>query len=248
MWRILLSLITHRFFLVVVALSAFYLKSSQSSISDLWSQLLEKVGASPEVNMITTQLESAKDPFIYLGKLICTVSSIEPTIVVLILSNIFLFLFLRELFLFVNNLALPDVAVNTCILSILWLTSYELSFGSSLSLSCFLSVLILRTANDNRWLLTGIAIGLLALTKPFSVFLIPLLLVFIWNQNKYAVPGETAKKLVYLVLPISASLFLSRSLYKDLGSIIADSAFLNLLSAFKLQGDFSWTLSASYLG
>jgi len=259
MWRVCLTLVAHRFFVLVVLLSSLYFSASQppegtaniasgQSLPALWEQLLTRVAGSKEAGQVSGSIAANNDPFIWLGQLFHFKLGFRPELIVLALSNLFLLLFLLELHLFVNSMALPDVAVNTCILAILWLTSYELSLGSSLSLSCFLTVIVLRSANDDRWLITGLCFGLLALTKVFVLFLLPLLVITLIGQNRYASSDTLARKLIYLVLPLGASIYVSWELYRNLKAVLAGSALFNLISSVDLQSALSWTLTATYLG
>lgn len=266
MWRVSLSLLTHRFFLLVVALAAINLQIlskntnvsafSIQPVSSLLQGFVEKVSSSREATEIKGMMDSpissvfskTKDPFLWLGRLLCGLFATSPAITVLILSNIFLLLFLSELYSLVNLMALPDVAVDTCVLTILWLTSYELSIGSSLSLSCFLSSMVIRHAMDNRWLMGGLGLGFLALTKPFALFLIPLLLLIFWNQQKHFSPAEISRRAAYLVFPVTIAVFTNWSLYQNISGIVLDSALFNLIDAAKQEQNFTWTVSQSYLG
>ena len=259
MWRVTLSLVIHRFLILVVALSALHFQGAPESpsIGTTWTHFLEKVSASKEATELTAlapesmavMFSKTKDPFLWLGNILTHSLNWPSETVILILSNLFLFLFLWELNLLVNSMALPDVAVDTCLLVILWLTSYELSFGSSLSLSCFLSVLILRCANDQRWLICGIALALLALTKPFALFLfVPIAISFL-GHLKYISGGERSFAVVSLLLPVSLSIFFCWDSYSHLGPMIQDSAFMSLSSVFTgTQADLAWPFSQSFLG
>ncbi|MFM8268624.1 MAG: hypothetical protein ACKN9V_00400 [Pseudomonadota bacterium] len=257
MWRISLSLIAHRFFILVIALSAIHFSLSQQPsqlaqpsepVSVLWEKFLSHVAQSPEATQVLDPGNLKKDPFIWIGHLLHTKLGLRPEVVILALSNLFLILFLLELNLFINSLALPDVAVNTCVLVILWLTSYELSFGSALSLSCLLTVLVLRSANDDRWLIAGLSLAGLAITKPLALFLIPFLLLILVGQNRYASADTLARKLIYIFLPLSGIIYFRWDLYQNLQAIISDSALFNLISSFDIQSGLSWTLTATYLG
>jgi hypothetical protein len=250
MWRVSLSLITHRFFILVVALGAihFTLSEQPHTTSVLWENFLGRVAQSSEATQIMEANTPSKDPFIWIGRLIQSYTGIRAEVLILILSNLFLVLFLWELNLFVNSLALPDVAVNTCILVIVWLTSYELSFGSSLSLSCLLTVLVLRSGNDDRWLISGLCLALLAITKPFAVFLTPFLLLILIGQNRYASSDTLARKLIYLLLPLAGAIYYRWDLYRDITAILGNSALFNLISSVDIQAGLSWTLTATYLG
>lgn len=251
MWRISLSLIAHRFFILAVALSAIHFgvtDQSPKSIPVLWESFLNRVAQSPEAVQVAETAELKKDPFIWIGHFLYSKLRLRPEVVVLALSNLFLILFLLELNLFINTLALPDVAVNTCILVILWLTSYELSFGSSLSLSCLLIAMVLRSANDDRWLIAGVCLSLLAITKPLALFLLPLLMLILIGQNRYASPDTLARKIIYVLLPLSGVVYFRWDLYQNLKAIVGDSALFNLISSFDIQSGLTWTLTATYLG
>lgn len=259
MWRVFLTLIAHRFLLLVVALSALYFSVAQQPIGEpaispsqpvsaLWDKFLDRVATSKEAGQISGAISSSRDPFIWIGSFLHSKLGFRPDLIVLVLSNLFLFLFLLELQFFVNSLALPDVAVNTCILAILWLTSYELSLGSSLSLSCFLTVFALRSANDDRWLFTGVCLGILALNKVFAIFLTPLLILILVGQNRYASADTLARKLIYLFVPMGGAIFWSWDLYRNINLVLGDSALFNLISSADFKTALSWTLTASFLG
>lgn len=249
MWRVSLSFVTHRLFLLVIALSALHFQQSgQTPVSELLHQLFQKISQSPELQALKSLDSSPQEPLFWLTQKASLILPFQPEYILLGLSNLFFFLFLWELYLFVNTMALPEVAVDTCLLSILWLTSYEMSLGSPLSLNCFLCILSLRTALDHRWFLSGLALALLALTKPFALFLLPLLLGFLLSQKKYSSPDEFARHCIYLLLPFAGALFVSRSLYLNLGSIFQDSSLLSLLQSKEAHWDLSWTYSTQYLG
>lgn len=258
MWRVLLSLIVHRFLLLVIALSAIYvgLPLEEKNLNVSWSQFLEKVSQSKEAQAIQSLSEDSigsvikkeNDPYLWIGKILVSLLPMQPASVILILSNLFLILFLWELNRLVNSMALPDVAVDTCILVILWLTSYELSLGSSLSLSCFLCALILRGANDGRWLSCGLSLGLLALTQPFAIFLLIPVFLNLGSHFKYVSSAEFTRKVLFILVPFIAALFFHRELYSSLSSVISGSAFSNLTALTKSQSHPSWVFSNTFLG
>lgn len=258
MWRVNLSLITHRFLILVVALSALHFQeSSQSdSLTLTWTHFIEKISASKEATELSSlssdylgaMFSKTKDPFLWLGNIITHIFHWSPETTILILSNLFLLLFLWELNLLVNSMALPDVAVDTCLLVILWLTSYELSLGSSLSLSCFLSVLTLRSANDRRWFICGLSLATLALTKPFALFLFVPIIISLLGHLKYVSSGEFGLTSCLLVLPTALAVFYNWDLYSNLGLLIQDSAFMSLTTLARPHPDLAWPFSQSYLG
>lgn len=250
MWRVLLSLIVHRFLLLVIALSAIYveLPSEEKNLNISWSHFLEKVSQSKEAQAVQSLSENSNDPYLWLGKALVSFLSIQPASALLILSNLFLILFLWELNRLVNSMALPDVAVDTCILVILWLTSYELSLGSSLSLSCFLCALILRGANDGRWLTCGISIGILALTQPFAIFLLLPVFLNLGGHFKYISSAEFTRKVLFILVPFIAAVFFHKELYSNLSTVFSASAFSNLTALTEKQADSSWVFSNTFLG
>jgi hypothetical protein len=258
MWRILLSLIVHRFLLLVIALSAICVQipSQDKNISSCWGPFLEKVAQSKEVQELKRisqepffeVIKKVNDPFLWLGRLFSNWLSLPPEIILLILSNLFLILFLRELNSLVNSMALPDVAVDTCVLVILWLTSYELSLGSSLSLSCFLCALVLRGANDSRWFTCGLAIGFLALTKPFALFLLIPVFLNLSTHFKYISPGEFTQKALLVLAPLGASVLFHRELYSSVSELLSHSAFSDLSALTQTTADSSWVFSNTFLG
>lgn len=249
MWRISLSLVTHRVFLLIVALSALHFQNSgQVRPRELLNQFFSKVSQTPEVKTVQTLETAPREPLLWLTQKLNLILPFSSEAILLALSNVFFFLFLWELYLFVNSMALPDVSVSTCLLSILWLTSYEMSLGSPLSLSCFLCILSLRAALDHRWLMAGLALGVLAISKPFALFLIPLLFGLLLSQKKFSSPDEFARRCVYLFLPFGGAVFLSWPLYQNLGAVFQDSALLSLFSSKQADWHFSWALSPEYLG
>ena len=249
MWRVFLSFVTHRLFLVIVALSALHFQpTGQVPFSELLSRFSQRISQSSEVQAINSNESSPREPLLWIVQKLSRVVPFPTEFLLLGLSNLFFFLFLWELYLFVNTMALPEVAVDTCLLSILWLTSYEMSLGSALSLNCFLGILSLRSALDHRWLVTGLTLALLALTKPFAFFLLPLLLGFLLSQKKYSSPDAFARHCIYLLLPFLGAVFLRRDLYQNLGSIFQDSSLLSLIQSKESHWDLSWTYSTQYLG
>jgi len=249
MWRVCLSFVTHRLFLLLVALCALHFKNGgQVSPAALLNQFFETVSQTSEVKAIQSEASSPEEPLLWIAQKVSKTLHFSEVYTLLILSNVFLFLFLWELYLFVNTMALPDVAVDTCLLTILWMTSYELSLGSSLSLSCFLCILSLRAALDHRWLIAGLSIGALALSKPLALFLLPLLFFILFHQREYSSPDAFARRCIYLFVPFGLAIFFHRSFYQNLGAIFQSSSLMSLVTIEKSSEGLQWAISLANLG
>lgn len=266
MWRIFLSLISHRFLLVLVALIAINAKSTPQyagrairpfqSRSVLFDKLLDRFSQGSEVRalQVLNQQPASKvfqltqDPFLWISRLVAYLLNNQALYSVLIVSNLFLLFFLWELNSLASRMALPEAASGVGVLAVLWMTSYELSLGSSLSLTCYLTTLLFRAAIDNQWIFTGLGLGFLALNDRLALGLLPLLLLLFWHFQRFEPAMEVVKKGLMFLLPMFAAIILKWSFYKDIWLFVQGSALVSVINALK-SGDISnGLLSQSNLG
>lgn len=203
MWRVALTLLAHRFLVFGVAWGALRFSS------DIDKQLPP---------LLSDDLLSQAALFLspHLG--------LSPETALIMLSNTFLFLFLWQIHTFLNQLALPDVAINTCVLIILWVSSYELSLGSPLVLTCFFLATVLRFSNDGFWLLASIFLGLLSCQSFLGLMILPFLFLLLWGQTRYAPKTTLARKSIYLVVAMGAAIFFNWSFWRGLPQAISTSS------------------------
>lgn len=226
MWRIALTLLAHRFLLFGVGWGALHF----SGVNEKQIPVL-----------LTEDLLSQAAIFIapYLN--------ISPELGIVVISNVLFFLFLWQLYSYANQLALPEVAGNTCVLVILWVASYELSLGSPLIVSCLLLTLVLNFSNNGQWLLAAIFLGLLASQSYLAALILPFLIFSLWGQNRYAPPTVLVRKGIYLALALGSSIFFNRNLWLGLPSAISNSVFWSLNSFFKMES-FGPSFSVIFFG
>lgn len=266
MWKIILAFITHRFLLVIVALLAINAKISPQNSGRairpiqpraiLSNELMKRVSESSEVRALTmlnqhpaTQvLTLTQDPFLWLARLISFFIEARPLWVVLSLSNLFLLLFLRELYLLASRMALPEVASGAGILAVLWMTSYELSLGSNLSLGCFLVTFVLRTSIDNHWLLAGLGFALLAFMDRLALGMMPFIVYLFWYFNRFDPASDVLKKGLTLSVPVILAIVLRWKYYQDVWLFVQGSALVQLISTIKSGELMSWPFSQQNLG
>ncbi len=266
MWKIFLAFILHRFLLVAVTLFTINAKISPQYAGRairpfqpraiLFQKWIERFSEGAEVRAlkalnqqpVSKVFELTQDPFLWVARIVSLLVQNNAFYSILIVSNLFLLLFLWELNLLASRMALPEVASGAGILAVLWMTSYELSLGSNLSLSCFLTTLLFRAAIDNQWIFTGAALGLLALNDRIALGLLPVLLYLFWHFQRFEPAKEVLKKGLIFLLPILFAVVLRWSFYKDIALFVQGSALVNLMSAFKTGSFMTWPLSQNNLG
>ncbi len=266
MWRVFLAFGFHRLLLFIVALLTINsaLPSSKSSgilpnfasFSTLREDFLKRVSEGPEIEALARLssvsyggiFSATHNPFLWLGHLLSHATGMSPVICLILFSNLFFLLFLRELNELLNRMITADVATITPILVVLWPTSYEMSLGSTLSLTCYLVTLAIRAALDDKWYFVGIAVGLLAGVDPIGVGLIPLLLFMFWYFQRHFQWQQVVKKAAFVLIPSVVGFVISRQMYAHLDQIISGSAMLNLTASVSHGQKLGWTLSDSFAG
>ena len=155
-------------------------------------------------------------------------------------------LFLWELNLLASRMALPEVASSAGILAVLWMTSYELSLGSNLSLTCYLVTLIFRAAIDSQWIFTGAGLALLALTDRMALGFLPVLIYLFWHFNRFDPASEVLKKGVMLFVPVLLVVVIRWKVYQDIWLVVQSSALMNVISAIQSGSLTGWPLSQTH--
>jgi hypothetical protein len=187
------------------------------------------------------------NPFLWLGRWMAGIFHLSPVAALLILSNLFFFLFLWELNALFNRMVTPDVATAAAVLIVLWPTSYELSLGSTMAMSCFFVALAVRHALDNQWFIGGLGLGGLALVEPMAIGLLPLILYIFWYFQRHFPIADAAKRAAFFLVPFGLAVFWRLSVYRDLGTTIHSSALMQLFSVFHGAG-VGWVFSRELAG
>jgi len=266
MWKVGLVFVFHRLILFVAALVSLNqnpLGSDSPKVvtkfepyHQLQSRFIEKISEGEEIQELErlrgTPLKSVfqrtRNPFLWMGHLIQTVTRLPGPLVAILLSNLFLLLFLWELIALIGRMTTSDIAVNTAILAVLWPTSYELSLGATLAMTCLFSTLAVRHALDDRWLLGGLATGALAFVEPLAVGLLPLLLYFFWYFHRQYPATEMAKRLAFFLVPVVIAIGIQWRVYAELGMVLRNSALVSLMTGFQSGNQYSWAFSKAFAG
>lgn len=202
MWRVFLSFATHRIVLFAVALLAINagLNSTQKTgkllqpFSALTAQFNSRISAVPDIRAIenlrpkpfVAAFKENKNPFHWLGYVLSRFLGFSPLVAGYLLSNLFFLLFLFEVYRMLNLVVTTDISRSALYCMVFWPTSYEMSIGSSVSLTCFLTASALRQAVQQRWFSVGIACAFLSFTEDWLIALVPLLaLLFIYIQRHF---------------------------------------------------------------
>lgn len=233
MWKVLLSLISQRLILLAVAFIAINqtIPSVRQPVSPnerqpvsivpkvhptpvLWQKLLVRVAETPEGSRLndlmrvplTKVFRATSNPFLWICRWVAGMTPLSPIQTLLLVSNTFLLLFLWEMYALFSRMVTPDIASNATILVVLWPTTYELSLGSTLAMTCFLLALCVRHALDNRWLVVGLALGMLALLDPVAIGILPLLLYMFWYYQRHFPLGQLGKNTLYFLVPVGIAM------------------------------------------
>ena len=248
MWRVCVAFLGHR---IVLLLAAFIVINSNipstgsgslpqiHSTRQVWSIFVARAGEGPEfaeLNRLMSHpmgqvFSATRNPFLWLPRWVAGMTGMSPSLALLLISNLFVLLFLTELVTLLSRMVPTDVAEGAAILMILWPTSYEMSVGSSLSLMAYLTTLILREAIDNRWLIAGVAIGILMLMDPLAIGLVPILLYIFWYYQRHFQLLQVIKRTCFFLIPFGIAIGMRWGAYSSLGQIFSDSALFNVISA-----------------
>ena len=265
MWKITLGFGFHRLALLAIALFTLYSSLSKTnnvtgfklhSLSELVHAFVSRVEQGPEAKILSdNEGKPAKEifsytshPFIWVGRYVRVVTGLGLGLIVLFLSNLFVFLFIWETYTLASRFALPEVAEATALLATFWITSYELSLGSELSLTCFLVALVLRHALDNQWLIGGIALGGLALTEPFAVFLLPVLAGVFWFYQQHFQMLQVIRRLIYFLFPIALVVASNWPEFSSIPTLFKGSALMQLTDSYKSGSLLGFTVAQSTFG
>lgn len=188
------------------------------------------------------------DPLLWAQRLFSQKTGMGLSISGILFSNIFFLLFLSEFYALLTRIVLPEVAIFTTILLVLFPTSYEMSLVSTFSLTCFLITLTLRHALDNRWLPVGLALALLLLIEPAGLLLLPLTLYLFWNFQRHFMVGQVIKKTCFFLIPIVAIILWRWSGFSNLRAVFLGSVAMKLYTSLTMQMDLSWLFSQPMVG
>lgn len=205
----------------------------------LMQEFFSKVNADTEVSRllrlsdqrIGAMLKHTPDPVPLLVQWTSNFFRMQPLHALLIVSNIIFMLFLWELFQLLNRFVTPDVAASGTLLAVLLPTSYELSLGSSFVTVCYLTMLIIRHALDNQWLIAGLGAAVLSAFDPIVVGLLPLVLSIFWYFQRHFFAAQIIKRACFFFLPLFCMILWRFDLYRDIPLLVQQSAIVHVYHA-----------------
>jgi len=255
MAKALVALVVQRVWLLFVAIAATYFVSKSVPGAGLWKAIVDRIAVIPEsasVGLVagasfSGALHLSQSPFLLAAGWLVKLTALTPPVALLILSNVFLILFLIELSGLLNRFVMPDVADQALVLAVLWPTGYELSLGSSFVVVCWLATVAVRHALDNQWLFSGLALGFCALEDLSPFGLIPGLACAFWFFQRHFEKTEVGKRLLFFLVPIGLVAYLKYSGTAPIRAAWAGSAFSELMRSGSL-GSWKWTFSHSFVG
>lgn len=267
MWKIFLGFLLNRVVLLGVAFAVIHFAAtSQEKSSTLppfsekpgvSNKIIERVNELPETQAVAlwvgksapfpTLFTEGKSPYIWLGTLVSRTTGVSPAFVLILLSNIFFLLFLWEIFRIVSRISSEDAAEYTGLFLVFWPASYELSLGSAISFEALFLALAMRLAIDDKWLLCGLALGVLGLTDPVMVGVLPLIACWFWFYSRHYMMLPLIKRVSLLLVPIVVVVILRWPLYANFVDILRMSALNSLIAGGQTVG-LKWTLTHSFAG
>lgn len=261
MWKVLLAFLSHRLVLFLVALLVINSSFNSGSgplihpFSQLLGQFHTRVAEGSEAVALRELMQAPMgrvfaatyNPLLWIARWTCGLLRLSPVTALLLLSNFFCILFLWQLNSLFNRMVTPDVAASATILVILWPTSYELSLGSTLVVSCFLVALLLHHALENQWFVAGIALGLLAIYEPLAAGLMPLALYIFWYFQRHFPLSDVCKRALFFLVPFALAVFWRWTLYEHLSTVLFSSAGNHLLGIVQGRG-VGWLFSHEMAG
>ncbi len=253
MLSLLLILVGHRLFLWLIALIAvtgdFAGMLSWGRHREVWQACLDRVAQTPEAGELSSRLsglswlESARDPFITLSFALMKLTGLSPSAVLVLLSNLFLVLFLVELYRLLSRSVLPEAAYATAVLAILWPASFELGLGSRLAFECWLLNLSLRCLLDNRWLYVGLGFGGFLLYDHRAIWFLPLVLYFFMYFQRHFHTTIVLRRLLFFAIPFTSALWISNFHVAEIFSQWRGSFLANLWppsGIYQLASAYGW--------
>jgi hypothetical protein len=222
MWRVSLAFATHRAALYLIALIAVNASLAPPTMPSerslpvvqpfglLHRHFTARIMEVPEVRLLdelrTAPLQEAflhhTNPYLWACRLLMGMTGFAAITTVFLLSNLFFFLFLSELYKLLNLIVTTDITRAALLLTIFWPTSYELSLGSQASLICLLTTYCIRKSVDQSWLAAGVSGGLILLTQPGFLFFVPALGALFWFIQRHFSTRIAVVRLVSFVVPM----------------------------------------------
>lgn len=266
MWKVSLALIGHRLLLLVVALLAINVHLASLAPANagprllptatLWTGFVQRVHEGQEfqemekLSAVSPKeiFRATRNPFLWATRWLMSLTGMRSQTALLLLSNLFLILFLSELVALLNRMGTPDVAEGAAMLMVLWPTSFEMSLGDSSALMAFLVTLIVRQAIDNRWLIAGLALFFLGLMDPIVLGLLPMLIYFFWFFQRHYQVQQVLKRTAFFLIPLGCALYLRWHEYPSVGSIFSGSALGDIMAWAKQPAAARASLSRSFSG
>ncbi|MCB0406205.1 MAG: hypothetical protein KDD51_15595 [Bdellovibrionales bacterium] len=260
MTRILGFLAIHRLLLFCVALMAIYqalppeATPAQKSVSALSARFFEEVSERPVTralvrsasNYPSSFLDALRTPFASVYRGFLNLTHLDRVTALIVLTNLFFFLFLLELYGLWGRQHPAGEAVRAATLVALLPTSFEMSLVSSFSLTCFLVTLAVHRAVTNRWWVTGMALGILVLSDPLNILLVPLLLYLFFYFHQGQVLRTVWKRAVLVLLPVIVAVVVDYGSFSYAWSEVQQSALFYLSQS--LSGGVKQTLAHSPWG
>ncbi len=167
-------------------------------------------------------------PYVWLAKLLVSITGISALGSLLLLSNLFFLLFLTEVYQLATRTAMEDTAVLAASLAVIWPSSYEMSLGASTVWVAFLMLVTLRRAVDGQWLISGITLGLLTLSDSVSLGLLPVLLYLFWYFQRHSPVSQVAQRSLCFIIPLAIAMYLRGLTFPSLRSLYAGSALAQI--------------------
>ncbi len=261
MWKVFLAFVTHRLLLLMVAtLTLQYAHPGNSRLS-VWDRFLDRVADGPEVQLVegwsklpaTQVIRETRNPFHWICLQLKKITGWSTAACLIAVSNLFVLLFLGQLFALFTRMVTTDVAIVGASFVLLWPTSYELSLGSSLAFTCFLLTFSVRQALEQTWWASGFGVGFLALVDPICLGLVPAFAFVFWSVQRFLPSREWSRNLAYFLVPLLIGVLLSGRSWIAVLSTLDQSAILGLLQGESApnQGLFSapyagQTISAAF--
>ncbi|MBY0370825.1 hypothetical protein K2X33_09080, partial [bacterium] len=216
-------------------------------------QFLSFVSQGPEASLVESLARQpiwdvilqTRNPLHWLSVAGSQLFGVSPSFALLVLSNLFLLLFLWEAFQLFNRMVTTDISTLAAIFILLWPTSYELSLGSSLPLVGFFFLMALRQALEQVWWISGLAAAAVALIDPIALAALPAFAYVFWSVQRFLTPKEWGRNLAFFLVPMAIGGLLSGGSYSIVLESLGNSALLDLIS---LQTGGESLISHAYMG
>jgi hypothetical protein len=184
------------------------------------------------------------NPFHWLVGILGNFTGLPYSWMALFLTNLLFLLYLQELYGILCRMTTQEVAVSATTLAAFWPSTIAFHFGSQYMAIVFLVTWCIRAALDNQWLITGVTLAMAMLIDPLCILLLPLFGYFFWYFQRHFQMNMVVKKASLFLGPVLFVFIWKLSLYTHFREILNGSAFSKIMLSDSKESFWAWASAA----